>query len=111
MSKDDKKVIDEHVEDIMLSMKEAYRRGIDGYYRDMLLTSRPWQLTLDKIAVPVFMWHGTEDRQVPISSARKFSKMIPDCEIHFVPNAGHMLLANNKKVRLQMMNRILSVED
>ena len=92
----------------LMHVQEAFRQGGDGTFRDMLLVSRPWRLDLDQIAVPVFMWHGTADTMMPISSAREFSKLIPGCEPHFIEGAGHQLLGS-EEVRSQMINRMLSV--
>jgi pimeloyl-ACP methyl ester carboxylesterase len=104
----DKRLMEKQgIENTMMQLSEAYRQGGDGTYRDMLLVSRPWALDLDKIAVPVFMWHGTADTLVPISSARDFSKLIPGCEPHFIPEAGHQLLGS-EEVRSQMIARMLS---
>ncbi len=63
----------------MMHVKEAFRQGGDGNYRDTLLVCHPWSLDLGKIAVPVFMWHGKADTLMPVSSARAFSKLIPGC--------------------------------
>lgn len=105
----DKRMIEnQNVENTMLHVKEAFRQGSDGTYRDMLLVSRPWGLDLDKITVPVFMWHGTADTLMPVSSARAFSKLIPGCEPHFIQDAGHQLLGS-EEVRSQMIARMLSV--
>lgn len=92
----------------MLHVREAFRQGADGAYRDMVLVSRPWRLDLDKISVPVFMWHGTADTLMPVSSARAFANMIPGCEAHWIENAGHQLLGSDD-VCSQMVSRMLSV--
>jgi len=93
---------------LIMHSKEAFRQGVDGAYRDMLLVSHPWHLDLDKITVPVFMWHGTEDTLMPVSAALKFSKLIPGCETHFIKGAGHQLLGSDE-IRSQMIEKILSV--
>lgn len=112
VSEGDKSSIDEHVEGIIKSLQEAFRQGVGGYYRDVVHASRPWHLELEKLSIPVFMWHGTDDRQVPISLARQFSKLIPECETHFISGSGHFLLGSgSKEVRSQLMDRILSVKD
>lgn len=95
-------------EHTLMHAQEAFRQGVEGAYRDMLLVSHPWRLDLDKISVPVFMWHGTGDTLMPISSAREFSKLIPGCEPHFIPGAGHDLLGS-EEIRSQMIARMLSV--
>lgn len=95
-------------EDLMLHLKEAFRQGRDGAYRDMLLVSRPWRLDLNKLTVPVFMWHGEADTLMPIAPARGFAKLIPNCESHFIPGAGHLLL-ESEDVGSQIVARLLSV--
>lgn len=95
-------------ENLRTQMKEAFRQGTDGAYRDLLLASRPWCLDLEKLTIPVFMWHGIADTHVPVSTARKFSNLIPGCETHFIPDAGHQLLAS-EEVCSQMVARMLSV--
>ncbi len=99
---------DKKVKNMMLQMSEAFRQGGDGTYRDLLLVARRWHLDLDKIAVPVFMWHGEADTLVPFSAAEKFSTMIPGCEAHFLPGAGHQVLASEETAS-QMVGRMLSV--
>lgn len=91
-----------------VQVQEIFRQGGGGVYRDLLLVSRPWHLDLQKLKVPVFMWHGAADTFVPVSTAREFSKLIPDCESHFIPDAGHQLLAS-EEVCSQMAARMLSV--
>lgn len=108
----DRRIIEKNYEkakeEAMMQLKEAYRQGADGTYRDFLLVSHPWHLDLDKIAVPVFMWHGTADTLMPVSSAREFSKLIPGCEPHFISGAGHQLLGS-EEIRSQIIARMLSV--
>lgn len=94
----------------MLHLKEAFRQGVGGAYHDFLLVSHDWGLDLDKITVPVFLWHGTADTLMPVSSARKFSKLIPGCEPHFIKDAGHLLLGS-EEIRSQMIDRMLYVGD
>lgn len=90
--------------------REAFRQGSAGVYHDMMLVSHAWGLDLETNTVPVFLWHGTADTLLPVSSARTFAQLIPGCEAHFIQDAGHMLLAN-KDVSSEMMGRIASLTD
>ncbi|MCW8806551.1 MAG: alpha/beta hydrolase, partial [Rhodanobacter sp.] len=65
-------------------VKEAFRQGGAGSYHDMMLVSHAWGLDLTSNTVPVFLWHGTADTLVPVSSARAFARAIPGCEAHFI---------------------------
>jgi pimeloyl-ACP methyl ester carboxylesterase len=65
---------------------------------------------LDNLNRPGFLWHGTADTLVPVSSARAFAKLIPGCEAHFIQDAGHMLLGS-KELSSEMMGRIASMAD
>src|SRR3546814_12939343 len=75
----------------ILQLKEAFRQGGDGAYRDLMLVSHAWGLDLAANTVPTFLWHGTADTLVPVSSARAFARHIPHCEAHFIEDAGHQL--------------------
>src|SRR3546814_4566941 len=46
----------------ILQLKEAFRQGGDGAYRDLMLVSHAWGLDLAANTVPTFLWHGTADR-------------------------------------------------
>jgi pimeloyl-ACP methyl ester carboxylesterase len=38
---------------------------------------------------PVLIVWGAEDRITPPSAAREFQKLLPDAELHFIPQCGH----------------------
>ena len=95
---------------LMLHFKEAFRQGAGGHYTDTLLLSRPWGLDFGTTMVPVFMWHGESDTLVPIEPAKVFSRMIPGCESHVIPGAGHLLL-ESEPVRKEILARLLTVKD
>ena len=106
---DRKLMADGSLERTMRQLMEAYRQGGDGAYRDMLLVSRPWGLDLRQLTVPVLLWHGEADNLVPIVAARAFAELIPGCEPHFIPGAGHQLLGDDE-IRARMIARMLAVQ-
>jgi pimeloyl-ACP methyl ester carboxylesterase len=78
---------------VIRDLREAYRQGIGGQVVDgaLALTSRDWGFDLRQIAVPVYLWHGEDDRLVSRHMAQQLAAEIPLCKAHYVPNAGHLL--------------------
>jgi pimeloyl-ACP methyl ester carboxylesterase len=81
---------------VILDLREAYRQGTDGQVVDaaLAMTSLDWGFDLRGIAVPVHLWYGEEDRLVSRRMAEYLATEIPTCQVHFVPNAGHLLSEN-----------------
>lgn len=77
---------------LMAHFKEAFRQGGHGHFYDSLLIARHWEMDWSGVEVPIFMWHGESDHLMPITAAKAFSRLIPGCECHIVPGAGHFLL-------------------
>jgi pimeloyl-ACP methyl ester carboxylesterase len=46
------------------------------------------------MAVPAHIWHGTEDRNVPVAHARVIAARSPTARLHIVEGGGHMLLSH-----------------
>jgi pimeloyl-ACP methyl ester carboxylesterase len=40
--------------------------------------------------MPVRLWHGEADAQVPVAIARHLAAALPDCHASFMPDAGHL---------------------
>jgi pimeloyl-ACP methyl ester carboxylesterase len=70
---------------------EAFRQGSRGAAYELRLYSRRWGFRLKDIAMPVHLWHGDADRNVPATMARYLAKKIPDCRANFYPGEGHLM--------------------
>jgi pimeloyl-ACP methyl ester carboxylesterase len=70
--------------------REALRQGTLGATQELGLFSRPWDVRLDQIRMPLHLWHGEADAQVPVAIARRLAAAIPDCRARFLPDAGHL---------------------
>jgi pimeloyl-ACP methyl ester carboxylesterase len=71
------------------STQEALRPGAQGWLDDDLAFVHPWGCDLAQIEVPVAVWHGTEDRLVPLSHAHWLLSRIPEAEGQIVAGTGH----------------------
>ena len=70
---------------------EAFRAGNQGQVDDMRRLVGHWGFRLGNIPMPVYLWHGLDDRLVPESMARDIVDLVPDCRAEFVPGEGHLL--------------------
>jgi len=61
---------------------------------DFWLFAREWDADLAGMAVPAHIWHGTEDRNVPVAHARVIAARCPMARLHIVEGGGHMLLGH-----------------
>ena len=61
--------------------------------RDFRLFAREWDVDLVGLTVPAHIWHGTEDRNVPVAHARVIAARCPTARLHIVEGGGHMLLS------------------
>jgi pimeloyl-ACP methyl ester carboxylesterase len=95
-------------------VKSAY---IDSYRRapsssalaaaqDFSLFARPWGFRLEDIKPPVHLWHGDDDRNVPISHGWLQAERIPGAFMHDCPGEGHLLALE----RLEEILRTVSAE-
>ena len=57
----------EFAEDLAATICEAVRTGVEGWLEDRIAFIRPWGFGLEEISVPVMIWHGSADRNVPFS--------------------------------------------
>lgn len=95
-------------EAMIRDLREAYRQGSRGHVVDgaLAMTSLDWGFDLRQIKVPVYLWHGEDDRLVSKQMAGHLAAAIPKCKAHFVPNAGHLLSEN--AVVMEQVRKLLS---
>jgi pimeloyl-ACP methyl ester carboxylesterase len=59
--------------------------------QDFSLFAKDWGFRLEEIEVPVHVWHGDVDINVPISHGRLHAARIPGAHLHDCPGEGHLL--------------------
>ena len=73
-------------------LREAFRQGAGALVDDLALYARPWALAWDNVACPVALWHGGDDRMIPLSASRALADAIPGARLHALPGEGHFLV-------------------
>lgn len=77
------------------SMREAFRQGARGAVYDLALCGRPWGFSLADIRLPVDVWQGEADTNVPPAMGRFLARMLPRARGHFFPGEGHLMVVSH----------------
>ena len=80
-------------EDMAANFAEALRTGVDGWVDDDLAFAAPWGFTLAEIAVPTFVWQGSEDLMVPFAHGQWLAAHVPGATAHLERGEGHLSIA------------------
>jgi pimeloyl-ACP methyl ester carboxylesterase len=70
--------------------RRAALTGVEGLRDDELAFVGPWGFLVEDVAVPVSVWHGTEDRMVPVSHARWIAAHAPEATVEILDGEGHL---------------------
>lgn len=74
------------------TVREATKQGTRGAFHESLLTVTDYGFRLQDIQIPIMLWHGDADQNIPVEMARFAASAIPKCEAKFYPNDGHLSL-------------------
>jgi len=75
--------------------REAFRQGTRGVVHDAAIYKRPWGFLPQEVSLPVMLWHGEADYEVPLRIGRALAQNFPRCQAHFIRDEGHISLAYN----------------
>lgn len=76
------------------SMKAGLAPGDEGWWEDGVAHMEPWGFSFSDIRVPVQLWHGAQDRFVPVQHGEWLAKQIPGVDAHINETDGHLTLFN-----------------
>lgn len=69
---------------------EALGTHRDGAVTESGFLAREWPVSLQRIDVPVRLWHGDRDENVPIDGAWGLERKLPDAEVTVVEDSDHL---------------------
>ena len=69
---------------------EAFARSRSGAVTDFQNVSTEWGIRFEEIDVPVHLWHGDRDTNVPIENVRRLETDIPTARLHVLRGADHL---------------------
>jgi pimeloyl-ACP methyl ester carboxylesterase len=78
-------------EALLASLLEGLRQGGAATVEDYAIEGRAWGFDPARIEVPVLLWHGVRDDEVPLAHARWLTERIPGAQLEVVEGAGHLI--------------------
>lgn len=79
-------------EALLVTLLEGLRQGGAAIVEDYAIEGRAWGFELARIEVPVLLWHGDQDDEVPLAHARWLAARIPGASLEIVEGAGHLMI-------------------
>jgi pimeloyl-ACP methyl ester carboxylesterase len=94
----DREVLDRpEIQDQMVkSIGEMSRNGMQGAVQSIALEGLPWGFALEDIAMKVHVFHGDADSLALPATAHYVAGRLPDCELHMYPGDGHMAVVADR---------------
>jgi pimeloyl-ACP methyl ester carboxylesterase len=76
----------------MMEAKQPSATTAQAAAQDFVLFAGDWGFRIQDIAVPVQVWHGDLDRNVPFAQGKFMAEQIPGADFHECPGEGHLLV-------------------
>mmetsp|Transcript_403 Transcript_403/g.478 ORF Transcript_403/g.478 Transcript_403/m.478 type:complete len:313 (-) Transcript_403:20-958(-) len=74
----------------LVGVFEAYRNGASGVGHDAYLISRDWGFNESDIKVPVYIYHGSDDVNVPFRMADYMCNKLSNAVLHKLDSSAHV---------------------
>jgi pimeloyl-ACP methyl ester carboxylesterase len=72
------------------SLREGFANGPVGWFDDSYALSMPWGFDLGDVTVPVHMWYGEADRNVPLKAVERMAAQLRVDSFEIIAGAGHL---------------------
>jgi pimeloyl-ACP methyl ester carboxylesterase len=86
--------------DFLTMMHETFAQGPAGAQRDSAIVASPWPFELGAIAGPTRLWHGADDRNVPVGMLDALTAQLPHAQLVVSPGEGHLSLVHREIRRI-----------
>ncbi len=77
-------------ESMAAHMDAGLRGGVDGWVDDDLAFVAPWGFSVAEVAVPTFVWQGSEDLMVPFAHGQWLVAHVPGATARLQQGEGHL---------------------
>ena len=85
-------ISDERILSMQVRVQYSFMQGARGWIDDERAFQKPWGFSLGDISMPVQLWAGTKDVNVPPAHAEYLRRMIPNSELLIVEDKNHFTI-------------------
>jgi pimeloyl-ACP methyl ester carboxylesterase len=93
------------------SISEAFASGPLGWFDDSWALTMPWEFDLGDVGVPVRLWYGDADRNVPIEAVKQMASQLTVVSLEIIPGAGHLGWLSREEEILRTLLRTAGEEN
>jgi pimeloyl-ACP methyl ester carboxylesterase len=85
---------------------EALRQGAEGWADESFALHQDWDFDLRNISASVTWWHGDDDKNAPLSAARRAVERLRKADLRVWHDAGHFAsLTNEREIVQELLSR------
>ena len=74
---------------------ESLQQGTDGIAWDLTVSMQGWDFDIRNIKSPISIWHGREDKVVPMEEVEVLINLLPKSRTYLFENEGQFLFMNH----------------
>lgn len=86
----------EFVQWLLASARDGLAPGDQGWWDDSVAMCTPWGFDLGAIEVPVQIWHGRQDKFVPLQHGQWLAGHVRSAQPRLSDQDGHLTLLENR---------------
>lgn len=85
---------------------ETLKQGAEGWTDESMAMHRPWDFDLAEVRASVTWWHGDDDKNAPLSAARRAVARLHDVDLRVWDHEGHfMSLTHDREIVQELLDR------
>ena len=88
------------------NLAETLKQGAEGWTDESYALHQGWDFDLSTVRAHVTWWHGDDDRNAPVSAARRAIAQLPDADLRVWHDEGHLVsIAHDREIVRQLISR------
>jgi pimeloyl-ACP methyl ester carboxylesterase len=89
-----------------ISTAEALKQGSEGWADEGFALHKPWDFEPGNIKASVTWWHSDDDKNVPLSAARRGAARLRQLDLRLWHNEGHFAaVVHDKEIVQELLAR------